>query len=217
MNDVPAAKDCVGVVEDDAAVRNALRLMLLEMGIEVCAFTSAQDYLDDQQAPHRCGCLVVDVRLPGISGMELHQQLLKLNPAPAVIFITGHGDIQMAVEAMRNGAVDFLQKPFREQQLLDSVQKALNLARCAREIRSKSEVVTARLACLTPKEQSVLDCLLSGMRTKEIALELGVATKTAEAHRANIMRKMHASSINDLVLMCNKKGSYCVLRQHRSV
>lgn len=203
MRDMLAAKDCVGVVEDDAAVRQALCLMLGGLGMEVHAYASAREYLDDPHGRDSCACLVLDVRLPGVSGIELQKQLQQQPRVPAIVFITGHADVPMAVEAMRNGAVDFLQKPFKEQQLLDSVQKALTLERCSREARDKREIAAARLACLTPREREVLAGILRGLRTKEVAAELRLATKTAEEHRANIMRKLHASTIVELVSMCN--------------
>jgi len=199
-------KDCVGVIDDDAAVRKGLCLMLEALDLEVHAYASAADYLADPYGRSCCTCLVLDVRLPGTSGFELQKRLLKQGRVPAIVFITGHGDIPMAVEAMRNGAVDFLQKPFVEQQLLDSVQKALILARCTREMREERESVTARSACLTPKEREVLAKLLQGLRTKEIATELRRSPKTIEEHRANIMRKMHASTIADLVSMCHSSN-----------
>ncbi len=203
MSKQAAVKDCVGVVEDDAAVREALCLMLEALGMEVHSYASARKFLDDTDGRSRCACLVLDVRLPGMSGIELHKQLLKQGRVPAIVFITGHGDIPMAVEAMRNGAVDFLQKPFREQQLLESVQKALALERQVREASEQRATAVARLACLTPKEREVLEKLLLGLRSKEVATEMGVATKTVEQHRANIMHKMHASTIVELVSMCN--------------
>lgn len=203
MSDMQGAKDCVGVVEDDAAVRRALCMMLEALGLEVHAYASAREYLDDPHGQTCCACLVLDVRMPGISGMELQRQLQMRERMPAIVFITGHADVPMAVEAMRNGAVDFLQKPFKEQQLLDSVQKALTRVRGMRESTKKSEIVAARMACLTPREQEVLTKMLRGLRTKEIAKELGLATSTAEGHRANVMRKMHASTIAELVSLCN--------------
>ena len=203
MKNVVASKDCVGVVEDDAVVRKAICLMLEALNIEVRAFASARDYLNDKHALESCKCMVLDVRLPDISGMELHKQLRELGWFPAIIFISGHGDIPMAVEAMHNCAVNFLQKPFREQQLLDSVQKALHLEREGRALRVQTEGVAARLASLTKREQEVLTKLLHGLRSKEVAFELGIATKTVEEHRANLMHKMHASTIADLVAMCS--------------
>lgn len=199
-------KDCVGVIDDDAAVRKGLCLMLEELNIEVHAYASAGEYLADEYGREVCTCLVLDVRLPGMSGFELQKQLQKQRRIPAIVFITGHGDIPMAVEAMRSGAVDFLQKPFKEQQLLDSVQKALTLGRRLRKARETSESVAARTACLTPRENEVLARLLKGLRTKDIATELGRATKTIEEHRANIMHKMHASTITELASMCNSSN-----------
>ena len=201
MKEAKAANDCVGVVEDDAAVRRGLCLMLEGLGIEVHAYASARDYLDDAHGRNCCTCLVLDVRLPGISGIELQRQLQQQPRAPAIVFITGHGDVPMAVEAMRNGAVDFLQKPFKEQQLLDSVQKALIAQRQARQSRDQNATTAARLACLTPREQEVLAALLRGLRSKEVATELGLSTRTVEEHRANLMRKMHAATIAELVAM----------------
>jgi two-component system, LuxR family, response regulator FixJ len=198
-----AAKNCVGVIDDDVAVREGLCLMLETLQIEVHAYTSAADYLADPVGRECCTCLVLDVRMPGMSGIELQRHLLKQARVPAIVFVTGHGDIPMAVEAMRNGAVDFLQKPFNEQQLLDSVYKALALEERLRKAQKASETVTARLVCLTPKEREVLAKLIQGLRSREIAVELGRATKTIEEHRANIMHKMHASTIAELVSMCN--------------
>jgi FixJ family two-component response regulator len=202
MKEMQTDKDCVGVVEDDDAVRKSVCLMLESLGMEVHPYASAKDYLNDPHGRSCCACLVLDVRLPEMSGMELQKQLLSQARAPGIVFITGHGDVPMAVEAMRNGAVDFLQKPFKEQQLLDSVHKALKLERRVREARDKSDVTAARLACLTPREREVLKGLLRGLRTREVAAELGLATKTAEEHRANLMHKMHASTIAELISMC---------------
>ena len=198
-----ATKDCVGIIDDDAAIREGLCLMLEALGIEVHPYASANEYLDDSYGRSRCTCLVLDVRMPGLSGIQLQRKLLKLKRAPAIVFITGYGDIPMAVEAMRNGAVDFLQKPFKEQQLLDSVQRALSLERHSRKARGVSESVVARLACLTPREKAVLKLLQSGLRTKEVAIELGISPRTAEEHRTNLMKKMHATTISELLSMCN--------------
>jgi FixJ family two-component response regulator len=200
---MPAAKDCVGVVDDDAAVRRSLCLMLEGLGMEVRAYASARDYLDDAQGRASCVCLVLDVRLPDISGIALQKQLMTQKHGPAIVFVTGHGDVPMAVQAMRNGAIDFLQKPFMEQQLVDSVQRAIASARSSRQARHDHEIVTARLACLTPRETQVLAGMKRGLRTKAIAAELGLATRTAEEHRANLMHKMHASTVAELISMCN--------------
>jgi FixJ family two-component response regulator len=201
MTKMQKTKDCVGVVEDDDAVRKSVCLMLESLGMEVHSYATAHEYLNDPHGRSCCACLILDVRLPGLSGMELQKQLLSQTRAPGIVFITGHGDVPMAVEAMRDGAVDFLQKPFKEQQLLDSVHKALKLERRFREARDKSEVTTARLACLTPREQEVMKGILRGLRTKEVAAELGLATRTVEEHRTNLMHKMHASTIAELISM----------------
>jgi FixJ family two-component response regulator len=198
-----ADKDCVGVIEDDAAVRGAICRMLGSLAIDVHSYPSAHDYLEDPVGTKCCCCLVLDVRLPGISGIELQKQLQNLKRTPAIVFITGHADVPMVVEAMRNGAVDFLQKPFREQQLLDSVQSALALHRRNRATHQQSDLVAARLACLTAREHEVLERLLRGLRTKEVAAELGISARTAEEHRANLMHKMHASTIVELVSICS--------------
>ena len=198
-----ATKDSVGVIEDDAAVREGLCLMLETLGMEVHRYASATEYLNDSHGRSCCSCLVLDVRLPGTSGIQLQKQLMTLNRTPAIVFISGHGDIPMAVEAMRNGAVDFLQKPFKEQQLLDSVQRALNLEHRSREAQSASESAVARLSCLTPREKAILKQLQLGLRTKEVAFELGISLRTAEGHRANLMKKMHATTISELLSMCN--------------
>lgn len=195
------SKDCVGVIDDDAAVRRALCLMLDALNLQVYAYASADEYLADTHGRSCCTCLVLDLRLPGMSGLELQKKLLKQARVPAIVFITGHGDIPMAVDAIRGGAVDFLQKPVKEQQLIDCVHKALAQARDSQALREKKEVIAARKACLTPRELAVLERLLQGLRTKEIAKELGRSTKTVEEHRANIMHKMHASTIADLVNM----------------
>lgn len=202
MNNQQTKKDCVGVIEDDSAVQKALCLMLESLGIEVLAYSSAREYLDDAVGRSRCTCLVLDVRLPGMSGIELQHQLMKQSLAPAIVFISGHADVPMAVEVMRNGAVDLLQKPFREQQLLDSVQKALEQAKSTHAAENRAKVSDARLACLTPREKQVLAGMLKGSRSKEIASGLGLAARTVEEHRANVMNKMHATSIADLIRMC---------------
>ena len=203
MKTMQQTKDCVAVIEDDAVVRRAVCLMFEGVGVEVRAYASAREYLDDALGMRLCACLVLDVRLPGISGIELQRQLLLQGLAPAIVFITGHADVTMAVDAMRSGAVDFLQKPFKEQHLLESVQKALGKARSLRAKQKLSETTVARLACLTPREREVLAGLQRGLRTKAIAAELGISTKTAEEHRANLMRKMHAKNIAELITLCN--------------
>jgi FixJ family two-component response regulator len=195
---------CVGVVEDDPGLRRVLCRMLESLEIEVHGYASAIEYLDDTS--HRDGCivLVLDVRMPGMSGLELFRQLHNVHEhrPPAVIFISGHVDVPMAVEAMRAGASDFLAKPFKEQQLLESVQRALRAEGEARAVDRIRDGVSTRLATLTPREREVLAGVVKGLRTKQIAMHLGIATKTAEEHRAKLMRKMDASNVAGLVTMC---------------
>lgn len=193
----------MGIVEDDAVVRKTICLMLEALGMDAHAFGSAQEYLDDPHARDLCTCLILDVRLPGISGLELQKLVLKQRRVPAIVFITGHAEVPLVVEAMRNGAVDFLQKPFKEQQLLDSVQCALALGQQAREEIIEGEAIAARLACLTPREKEVLACLLRSLRSKDIAVELGLTARTVEDYRAKVMKKMHAKTLSDLTRMCN--------------
>ena len=197
------SQDCVGIIDDDADLRESLCPILETLGIKVYLYASANDYLSDSDGRSRCTCLVLDVRMPGISGIQLHKQLLKQKKTPAIVFITGYGDIPMAVEAMRNGAIDFLQKPFNAQQLLDSVHRALSLEHRSRELRGASECTVARLACLTPRENAVLTLLQAGLPTREVANELGISARTAEEHRAHLMKKMHATTISELLAMCN--------------
>jgi FixJ family two-component response regulator len=195
-------EDFVAIIDDDEQVRRLLSRMLESLNIRVYAYASTAEYLDDQEGQERCACLILDVRLPGMSGMELQKRLLTQQRMPSIVFITGHADVPTAVEAMRSGAVDFLQKPFNEQQLLDSVQQGLRVERLARESRRRGEAIADRRARLTPRENDVLSGLLRGLRTREIAVELGIATRTAEEHRANVTNKMQATSIADLITMC---------------
>lgn len=193
-----AAHDIVAVVDDDPAVREALCLMLGSLSIAVQSYANAQEFLDDPDS-RECACLVLDVRMPGISGIDLHRRLIETGWHIPVIFITGHGEVPMAVEAMRQGAVDFLQKPVKEQQLLDTVQRTLESSKEGRQLRRAMDVVTARLACLTPREREVLELLVKGQRSKDIAVALGVSLKTIEEYRGNILRKMHVASTAELL------------------
>jgi FixJ family two-component response regulator len=190
----------VFVVDDDDAVRDSLRLLLKSAGITCEPYGSAQDFLSHYD-PAQAGCLVLDVRMPGMSGLEMQQQLNVRGAMLPVIFITGHGDIPMAVEAMQHGAFDFLQKPFRDQELLDRVQRAL--ARDA-EIRARlrhTDRIRERLATLSPREREVLDLVTQGKANKMVAGDLGVSQRTVEIHRAHVMQKMEAGSLAELVRM----------------
>jgi two-component system response regulator FixJ len=190
----------VYIVDDDDAVRSALRLLLKSVGLATTPLSSAQEFLAtyDLQQP---GCLILDVRMPGMSGLELQQQLNLRGAIIPVIFITGHGDIPMAVEAMQQGAFDFLQKPFRDQDLIDRIQRALAKDVTGRvELRERSRI-KERLESLTAREREVLELVASGKPNKIMAADLGVSQRTVEIHRARVMEKMGASSLAQLVRM----------------
>jgi RNA polymerase sigma factor (sigma-70 family) len=188
------------VVDDDSGVRNALRSLLKSVGLECALYPSAQEFLAAYQ-PAQPGCLVLDIRMPGMSGLELQQQLNLRGAVIPVIFMTGHGDIPMAVEAMQHGAFDFLQKPFRDQDLLDRIQKAIAKDAEQRESLGEHERIKAHLDSLTAREREVLDLMTEGKQNKVIAQDLGVSPRTIEIHRARVMEKMNAQSVAQLVRM----------------
>lgn len=190
----------VFIVDDDEAVRNSLRLLVKSVGLPASTAKSAQEFLETCDPTHP-GCLVLDVRMPGMSGIELQQQLNLRGAVIPVIFITGHGDIPMAVEAMQQGAFDFLQKPFRDQDLVDRIQRALEKDRVNREELAQRSLIAERLANLTPREREVLDLIVSGKPNKIMAADLGLSQRTVEIHRARVMEKMGASSLAQLVRM----------------
>ena len=197
MNQRPAT---VFIVDDDDAVRSSLRLLLKSVGLQATAFPSARDYLAAWD-PDQPGCLVLDVRMPGMSGLELQEELNRRGAIVPVIFITGHGDIPMAVEAMQHGAFDFLQKPFRDQDLIDRIQKATERDAANRLQLREKELIRARFESLTPREREVLTLVTSGKANKVMAGDLGVSQRTVEIHRARVMEKMHAASLAQLVRM----------------
>jgi len=187
----------VHVVDDDAAVRDSLRWLMESVGIAVSTYDSAQAFLSasDQAA----GCVLLDVRLRDQSGLELHRRLKDRGFRLPIIFITGHGDIAMAVEAMKNGAADFVTKPFDDQRLLETVQRAMAAARESAEKDRQREEVRRRLEALSPRERQVLDRVVAGKLNKTIADELNISAKTVEAHRAHLMEKMQARNVADLL------------------
>ena len=187
----------VHVVDDDAAVRDSLRWLMGSVGIEVKTYDSAQAFLQESSAA--TGCLLLDVRLRDMSGIELQRRLQENGFHLPIIFITGYGEVAMAVEAMKSGAVDFVTKPFDDQKLLDSVQRVLARARMAAEKDARREEVRRRLAALSPRERQVLDQVAAGKLNKTIASELNISTKTVEAHRARVMDKMQAHSVAELI------------------
>ena len=190
----------VFVVDDDEAIRNSLRLLLKSVGLESRTLPSAREFLDTYR-PSQPGCLVLDVRMPGMSGLELQEQLNLRGATIPVIFITGHGDIPMAVEAMQQGAFDFLQKPFRDQDLIDRIQRALTKDVQTRTALKEHERIRQRLTSLTPREREVLALMTQGKPNKVMAHELGVSQRTVEIHRARVMEKSGASSLAQLVRM----------------
>jgi two-component system, LuxR family, response regulator FixJ len=190
----------VFIVDDDEAVRASLRLLLKSVGLAATALGSAQEFLASHDASQP-GCLLLDIRMPGMSGLELQQQLNLRGAIMPVIFITGHGDVPMAVEAMKHGAFDFLQKPFRDQELLERVQRALAKDQENRVALSQHSKIRARLESLTPREREVLELMTRGMPNKVMAADLGISQRTVEIHRARVMEKMAASSLAQAVRM----------------
>ena len=195
----------VYVVDDDAAIRDALRSLLASMGMRVEVFGSAAEFLRSNLADAP-SCLVLDVRLPGVSGLDFQAELTKANIQVPIIFITGHGDIPMTVRAMKAGAVEFLTKPIRDQDLLDAVQLGLDRDRARREAGKAVSAVRARYESLTPREQEVIALVTTGLMNKQIAAEMDVSEITAKVHRGNVMRKMGAKSLAELVRMADLLG-----------
>ena len=193
------------VVDDDASVREALSDLFQSVGLTVEVYASAQEFLKNER-PEGPGCLVLDVRLPGKSGLDFQQELSAANINLPIVFLTGHGDIPMSVRAMKAGAVEFLTKPFREQDLLDAVQTAIERDRVNREDQKLVTMLRQRFASLTPREQSILALVVAGRRNKQIAFEIGTSEVTVKVHRTNLMRKLQASSLADLIMMATKLG-----------
>jgi FixJ family two-component response regulator len=190
----------VFVVDDDEAVRHAMELLMRSVGLACETFPSADDFLariDNE----RGGCLVLDIRMPGQSGLELQEKLIRSGNSLPIIFITGHGDVPMAVQAMQKGAIDFVQKPARDQDLLDRITRALEVDSRRRGERAQKSDIAARVKSLTRREREVLDLVVTGKANKVIAFELGVSQRTVEIHRARVMAKMQARSLADLVRM----------------
>ncbi|MFZ1093318.1 MAG: response regulator transcription factor [Xanthobacteraceae bacterium] len=195
----------VVVVDDDPSIRTALNDLFQSVGLQVRVFESAREFLANQRPDGPC-CLVLDVRLPGKSGLDFQRELNDENVHLPIIFLTGHGDIPMSVRAMKAGAVEFLTKPFREQDLLDAVQVALDRDRATREDAKLLAALQRRFASLTPREQAVMGLIVAGRRNKQIAGEIGTSEVTVKVHRSNLMRKMEALSLADLIVMAGKLG-----------
>lgn len=191
-------KSTVFVVDDEPDVRAALAMLIKSIGLDVECYASPQDFLDNYRA-ERPGCLVLDVRMPGMSGLELQERLGAFEDMPPIIMISGHGEIPTAVRAIQNGAIDFLQKPFSDQALLDRVQQAIMLDAARRRDQQEYRELRRRYTRLTPREREVLQGVVEGKINKVIAAQLKVSTRTVEIHRARVMEKMQAASLSNLM------------------
>lgn len=198
MTQAPADQPLIHVVEDDRSVRESLEDLLASVGLPARLFASAADFLQAEpvEAP---GCLVLDVRMPGMSGLELQAEMARRGLRLPIIFITGHGDIPMSVQAMKAGAVEFLTKPFREQDLLDAIQKAVALDRTQRQADAVADELRRRHATLNEGERDVLALVVTGLLNKQIAARLNVSEITVKVRRAQVMKKMQAATLADLI------------------
>ena len=194
------------VVDDDESVCRALRDLFESIGLRVTTFESAREFLRTRRPDAPC-CLVLDVRLPGQSGLDFQSELNERNIALPIVFLTGHGDIPMSVRAMKAGAVEFLTKPFREQDLLDAVQTAIDRDRSGRAEQKLLAELRRRWDALTPRERTVMRLVVAGWRNKQIAGEIQTSEATVKVHRTNLMRKMQASSLADLIAMVGRLGA----------
>jgi RNA polymerase sigma factor (sigma-70 family) len=190
----------VYIVEDDDAVRDSLKMMLESIGRDVTSFASADQFLVAYNQ-EMAGCIVLDIRMPGTNGMELQRKLNDTNSILPIIFVTGHGDVPMAVEAMQQGAIDFVQKPYREQELLDKISQAMKLDEENRSSLQRRQQILDSMAELTPREKDVLLLMVDGKANKVIAIELDISQRTVEIHRARVMEKLSANSLAHLVRM----------------
>jgi FixJ family two-component response regulator len=200
---VKEADSVVFVVDDDSSVREAIKSLIKSVGLRVETFETAQQFLQSKrlEAP---GCVVLDVRLPGLSGLDLQRELAAHAINLPIIFITGYGDIPMSVSAMKAGALEFLTKPFRDQDLLDAIQKALERDRAARRQRNETTELRERFGALTAREREVMGLVVAGLLNKQIAGELGTSEVTVKIHRSQVMKKMGAGSLAELVRMTEK-------------
>ena len=196
----------VFVVDDDAGIRNSLRRLITSVGSTVEVFPSARAFLAARR-PDAPGCLVLDVRLPGLSGLDLQRELAATDADLPIVFLTGHGDIPMSVHAMKAGAVEFLTKPFRAQELLDAIRSAIERHRTMRAERQERTELRRRYASLTPRERDVLERIVAGLLNKQIAGELGTSEATVKEQRGHVMAKMQAGSVADLVRLASRLGS----------
>ena len=202
MTEIPPI---VFVFDDDASVRNALKSLIRSVGLQVELFGSAQEFLQSKR-PNAPSCLILDIRLPGISGLDFQRKLAEAGNFIPIIFITGHGDIPMSVRAMKGGAVEFLTKPFRDQDLLDAIHVALERDRARRQREDEIATLKDRFEWLTPREREVLPLVVSGLPNKQIADKIGTSETTVKVHRGQLMRKMGADSLPELVRVAERIG-----------
>ncbi len=195
----------VFVVDDDASIRQALSSLIRSVGLHVELFGSAHEFLE-RERPDIPSCMILDIRLPGMSGLDFQRRLAEAKIYIPIIFITGHGDIPMTVRAMKAGANEFLTKPFNDQDLLDSIQRALEQDRVRRQQEAEIAILRERFESLTPREHEILPRIISGLLNKQIAAEIGTTEATVKVHRGQLMRKMGAESVADLVRMAEKIG-----------
>jgi len=199
----PAAVPTVFIIDDDRGMRQAIEDLVESVGLRAETFASGEEFLSRR---HTSGpsCLVLDVRLPQMSGLDFQRRLIETGMQIPIIFVTAHGDIPMSVRALKSGAVDFLTKPFRDQDLLDAIQQALQHDRAAQEQQAEIHALQERYHALTPREQQVMALVVSGMLNKQIASEIGASEATIKIHRGNVMHKMQAGSVVELVRMADK-------------
>ncbi len=195
----------VFVVDDDPGVLESLKLLLRSVGLAAETFASAHEFLEAYD-PEKPGCVVLDVRMPEMSGLELQDRLRALESTLPIIFITAHGEVPMAVKAVKTGAVDFIQKPFSDQELIEKIQHAIEDNALNREQLRELQQIRARMALLTPRERQVMELVVEGRANKVIAKKLGLSQRTVEIHRARVMKKMEASSVSSLVQMVMRAG-----------
>ena len=203
--DASATGTVVFVVDDDPSMRDSLRRLITSVGFKVEVFASARAFLDARR-PDAPGCLVLDVRLPGLSGLDLQRELVETDAELPIIFITGHGDVPMSVKAMKAGAIDFLTKPVREQEMLDAVTGALERDRKRRAEEKSNSDARARFALLTPRERQIMALVTGGLMNKQVAGKIGISERTVKIHRGNVMRKMRTKSLADLVMIAESLG-----------